>query len=134
MLRAGGRRELLVVSVPWLSRIRSKSLVAQTYFQNSSFYSHIKIQSKQNDFAILVDSILDKYVLAELARLLIKVKLFLVIVSTRKTEFFASKDKTQNYTDAVQQTCVVRYKIKDFYHNLRQLTGIEAFQFRKARI
>lgn len=63
-----------------------------------------------------------------------KVKLFRVIVSTDKTDFIATNDKTQESTDAVQQVCDVRWKIEEFHRELKQLTGIEACQCRKARI
>ncbi len=57
-----------------------------------------------------------------------KVKLFRVIVSTDKTEFVVTNDKTQNFTDAAQQVCDVRWKIEEFHRELKQLTGIEACQ------
>lgn len=63
-----------------------------------------------------------------------KVKLFRVIVSTNKTEFIATNDLAQGSTDAVQQVCVVRWKIEEFHREIKQLTGIEACQCRKARI
>ncbi|OWY67891.1 transposase [cyanobacterium TDX16] len=63
-----------------------------------------------------------------------KVKLFRVIVSTDKTEFIATNDKTQDSTDAVQQVCGIRWKIEQFHREIKQLTGVEACQCRKARI
>jgi hypothetical protein len=63
-----------------------------------------------------------------------KVKLFRVTVSTRRTEFVATNDLSQASTDAVQQVCNVRWKIEEFHRELKQLTGVEACQCRKARI
>lgn len=63
-----------------------------------------------------------------------KVKLFRVIVSTDKTEFFATNDLTQDSTDIVQEVCDIRWKIEEFHREIKQLTGIESCQCRKARI
>jgi len=63
-----------------------------------------------------------------------KVKLFRVIVSTGRTEFVATNDMTQDSTDEVQQVCAIRWKIEEFHRELKQVTGIEACQCRKARI
>lgn len=63
-----------------------------------------------------------------------KVKLFRVLVSTDKTEFVATNDLTQNSTEVVQEVCKLRWKIEEFHRELKQLTGIESCQCRKARI
>lgn len=63
-----------------------------------------------------------------------KVKLFRVTVSTNRTEFVVTNDLSQDSTDAVQQGCRVRWKIEEFHRELKQLTGVEACQCRKARI
>lgn len=63
-----------------------------------------------------------------------KVKLFRVVVSTDKTEFVATNDITQDSTDAVQEVCGIRWKIEEFHRELKQLTGVESCQCRKARI
>lgn len=63
-----------------------------------------------------------------------KVKLFRVIVSTDKTEFIVTNDLTQDSTDVVQEVCDVRWKIEEFHRELKQLTGVESCQCRKARI
>lgn len=63
-----------------------------------------------------------------------KVKLFRVTVSTNRTEFVATNDLTQSDTDAVQDVCGIRWKIEEFHRELKQLTGVEACQCRKARI
>lgn len=63
-----------------------------------------------------------------------KVKLFRVIISTDKTEYVATNDIDNDSTDAVQQVCAMRWKIEQFHRELKQITGIEACQCRKARI
>ncbi len=63
-----------------------------------------------------------------------KVKLFRATVSTNRTEFVATNDLSQTFTDAVQDGCDVRWKIEEFHRELKQLTGVEACQCRKARI
>jgi len=63
-----------------------------------------------------------------------KVKLFRVTVSTDKTEFVATNDLTQDSTDIVQEVCDIRWKIEEFHREIKQLTGIESCQCRKARI
>lgn len=63
-----------------------------------------------------------------------KVKLFRVAVSTNRTEFVVTNDLTQDDTGVVQQVCGVRWKIEEFHRELKQLTGVEACQCRKARI
>lgn len=63
-----------------------------------------------------------------------KVKLFRVTVSANRTEFVATNDLSQSSTEVVQQECDLRWKIEEFHRELKQLTGIEACQCRKARI
>lgn len=63
-----------------------------------------------------------------------KVKLFRVTVSTNRTDFVVTNDLSQDSTDAVQQVSRIRWKIEEFHRELKQLTGIEACQCRKARI
>jgi hypothetical protein len=62
------------------------------------------------------------------------VKLFRVAVSTDTTDYIATNDLSQNSTDVVQQVCKIRWKIEEFHRELKQLTGIESCQCRKARI
>jgi hypothetical protein len=63
-----------------------------------------------------------------------KVKLFRVAVSTDRTDYITTNDLSQNSTDVVQQVCKIRWKIEEFHRELKQLTGIESCQCRKARI
>ncbi len=63
-----------------------------------------------------------------------KVKLLGVTVSSHRTEFVATNDLTQADTDVVQDVCGIRWKIEEFHRELKQLTGVEACQCRKAQI
>ena len=63
-----------------------------------------------------------------------KVKLFRVNVSTNRTDFVVTNDNAQATTDAVQDVCGIRWKIEEFHREIKQLTGVEACQCRKARI
>jgi len=63
-----------------------------------------------------------------------KVKLFRVTISTDRTDYIVTNDCSQNSTDEVQKANAVRWKVEEFHRGLKQLTGIEACQCRKARI
>ena len=63
-----------------------------------------------------------------------KVKLFRVEVSSRRTEHVVTNDQTQDSTSGAQQACAFRWKIEEYHREIKQLTGIEQCQCRKARI
>lgn len=63
-----------------------------------------------------------------------KVKLFRVTVSTNRTDYVVTNDLYQSSTDVVQQVCKIRWKIEEFHREIKQLTGIESCQCRKARL
>jgi hypothetical protein len=63
-----------------------------------------------------------------------KVKLFRVAVSTIRTDFVATNDLSQNSTKVTQDACALRWKIEQFHREIKQLTGIEKCQCRRARI
>jgi hypothetical protein len=63
-----------------------------------------------------------------------KVKLFRVMVSPHRTEYVVTNDLSQESTQATREECRVRWKIEQFHRELKQLTGLEACQCRKARI
>ena len=63
-----------------------------------------------------------------------KVQLFRVVVSTHRTDWVVTNDTTQANRDDVQQVCAIRWKIEQFHREIKQLTGIESNQCRKARI
>ena len=63
-----------------------------------------------------------------------KVKLFRVFVSTNKTEYIVTNDRSQDSTNDVKKKCSIRWKIEEFHREIKQLTGIEKCQCRKARL
>ena len=63
-----------------------------------------------------------------------KVKLFLVVASNGNTEYIATNERSQFSTDDVKDLCANRWKIEEFHRELKQLTGVEKCQCRKARI
>jgi Transposase DDE domain len=63
-----------------------------------------------------------------------KVKLFRVTISTDRTDYVATNDLSQSSTDVVQEAYKVRWKIEEFHREIKQLTGIESCQCRKARL
>lgn len=63
-----------------------------------------------------------------------KVKLFRVFVFTNKTEYIATNDSSQDSTNDVKKICSIRWKIEEFHREIKQLTGIEKCQCRKARL
>jgi SRSO17 transposase len=63
-----------------------------------------------------------------------KVKLFRVTVSANRTEYVVTNDLNQNEITDVRKICSQRWKIEEFHRELKQLTGIESCQCRKARI
>jgi Transposase DDE domain len=63
-----------------------------------------------------------------------KVKLFRVTVSTDRTDYIVTNDLSQSLTDVVQKVCKIRWKIEEFHREVKQLTGIESCQCRKARL
>ncbi len=63
-----------------------------------------------------------------------KVKLFRVEVSSHRTEYVVTNDMTQDSTQGAREVCAVRWKIEEFHREIKQLTGIESCQCRKARI
>lgn len=63
-----------------------------------------------------------------------KVKLFRVVVSTNRTDWIVTNDLAQDSMQATQQACRLRWKIEQFHRELKQLTGVEKCQCRKARM
>lgn len=62
------------------------------------------------------------------------VKLFRITVSTDRTEWIVSNDLSQDSTRDAQEASAWRWKIEEFHREVKQLTGIEQCQCRKARI
>jgi len=63
-----------------------------------------------------------------------KVRLFRVEASTSRTDLVVTNDMAQRSTQDVQEACALRWKVDQFHREIKQLTGIEKCQCRKARI
>ena len=63
-----------------------------------------------------------------------RVSCFRVVVSTHRTDFVVTNDRTQNSTSAIQPVCGCRWKIEQLHREGKPVTGLEACQCRKARI
>lgn len=63
-----------------------------------------------------------------------KVKLFRVVVSSRRTEWIVTNDLSQDSTQDTREVRAVRWKIEEFHREAKQLTGIERCQCRVGRI
>jgi len=63
-----------------------------------------------------------------------KVKLFRVVVTSRRTEWIVTNDLSQDSTQDTRKVCAVRWKIEEFHREAKQLTGIENCQCRSGRI
>jgi hypothetical protein len=57
-----------------------------------------------------------------------KVKLFRVVVHSRRTEWIATNDLSRNSTHDAREVRAVRWKIEEFHREAKQLTGIEGCQ------
>jgi hypothetical protein len=62
------------------------------------------------------------------------VKLFRVAVSTNRTDYVATNDLSQSSTNVVEEVCKIRWEMEEFHREIKQITGIESCQFRKARL
>lgn len=62
-----------------------------------------------------------------------KVNLFRVEVSSHRTDWVVTNDPAQNSTQDTQKVCALRWKIEQFHREIKQVTGIEKCQCRKAR-
>jgi hypothetical protein len=63
-----------------------------------------------------------------------KVKLFRVVLSTKRTDYVVTNDIAQDNTQVVQEVCGFRWKVEQFHRETKQLTGLEGCQCRQARI
>jgi len=63
-----------------------------------------------------------------------KVKLFRVVLSTKRTDYVVTNDMAQDDPQVVQEVCSLRWKVEQFHRETKQLTGLEGCQCRKARI
>jgi hypothetical protein len=63
-----------------------------------------------------------------------KVQCFRVVVSTHRTDYVVTNDRTQDSTAATQKACSFRWKIEQLHREGKQVTGLERCECRKARI
>jgi hypothetical protein len=63
-----------------------------------------------------------------------KLKLFRVVVNTRRTEWIVTNDLPRDSARAAQKARRLRWKIEELYRESKQLTGIERCQCRSGRI
>jgi Transposase DDE domain len=63
-----------------------------------------------------------------------QVKLFRLVLSTKRTDYIATNDFAQDSTQDTQDVCALRWKIEQFHRETKQTTGIEGCQCRLARI
>jgi hypothetical protein len=61
-------------------------------------------------------------------------KLFRLVLSTKRTDYVATNDMAQDSTQDTQEVCGLRWKIEQFHRETKQTTGIEDCQCRLARI
>jgi len=61
-----------------------------------------------------------------------KVQVFRVVVSSHRTEYVVTNDTSQTSAEGARKECAVRWKIEEMHRGLKQLTGIERCQSRKA--
>ena len=63
-----------------------------------------------------------------------KVKLFRVVVHSRRAEWIVTNDLSRDSTHEAREVRGVRWKIEEFHREAKQLTGIEDCQCRSGRI
>lgn len=61
-------------------------------------------------------------------------KLFRLVLSSKRTDYIVTNDMTQHTTSAVKIIVGIRWKIEQVFRETKQLTGIERCQARKERI
>ena len=62
-----------------------------------------------------------------------KVKIFRVVLSTKRTDYVVTNEMPQDNVEVVRDVCGFRWKVEEFHRETKQLTGIEGNQCRKAR-
>lgn len=63
-----------------------------------------------------------------------RLQLFRLAFSSERTEFVVTNDIAQDSAAGTRQECAVRWKIEQLHREVKQVTGIERCQCRKARI
>ena len=62
-----------------------------------------------------------------------RLKHFRVLVSTHRTDYLLTNEVEPRTTTAAEQESSVRWTIEQFHRELKQLTGVQAYQCRLAR-
>jgi hypothetical protein len=62
-----------------------------------------------------------------------KVKVFRVVLSTKRTDYVVTNEIAQDNVEVVQDVCGFRWKVEQFHRETKQLTGLEDCQCRKSR-
>jgi hypothetical protein len=62
-----------------------------------------------------------------------EVKMFRIVAKNGDTELVVTNDESSLETEAVQTVCGYRWKVEQFHREVKQVTGLEACQCRKAR-
>ena len=63
-----------------------------------------------------------------------KVQLFRVVVSSHRRDYVVTNDTAQTSTQGAREVCAVRWKVEELHREVKQLTGLEHCQCRKAQI
>lgn len=63
-----------------------------------------------------------------------QVKLFRLVLSSKRTDYSATNDMTQDSPQDTQPGCALRWKIEQFHREIKPTPGIEGCQGRLARI
>lgn len=61
-------------------------------------------------------------------------KMFSVAVSSNRTDCVVTNDTSQHCSDDTKKICAIRLFVKQFYREIKQVTGIDRCQCRKQRI
>lgn len=62
-----------------------------------------------------------------------RVKLFRLVLSTKRTDYVITNDLSQDDTSATRDECGIRWQIEQFHRETKQVTGLEHCQCRKQR-
>jgi hypothetical protein len=63
-----------------------------------------------------------------------QLKLFRLLLSTKRTDYVVTNDLAQDTVEVVQEACGFRWKIEEFHRETKHVTGLEDCQCRKERI
>jgi hypothetical protein len=63
-----------------------------------------------------------------------RLKLFRLAFSTERTDYIVTNDLSQDDIAVTQEVCAQRWKIEQFHRQVKQVTGLEQWQCRKARM